>query len=55
MLGGNILGETETVSLAIYNHVMAGEQQQAAALSIGLGIVSTLVFLALRYTSRPRF
>ena len=55
MLGGNILGETETVSLAIYNHVMAGEQQQAAALSIGLGIVSTLVFLALRYASRPRF
>lgn len=54
MLGGNIIGETETVSLAIYNHVMAGEQRQAAVLSIGLGIVSTLVFLAFRYTSRPR-
>lgn len=54
MLGGNILGETETVSLAIYNKVMAGEQQEAAVLSIGLGIVSTLVFLALRFTSRPR-
>ena len=54
MLGGNIIGETETVSLAIYNHVMAGEQRQAAVLSIGLGIVSTLIFLAFRYTSRPR-
>jgi len=54
MLGGNILGETETVSLAIYNHVMAGEQREAAVLSIGLGIVSTLVFLVLRFSSRPR-
>ncbi len=53
MLGGNILGETETVSLAIYNHVMAGEQREAAVLSIGLGIVSTVVFLVLRFTSRP--
>lgn len=54
MLGGNILGETETVSLAIYNHVMAGEQREAAALSIALGIVSALVFLVLRFTSRPQ-
>ena len=53
MLGGNVLGETETVSLAIYNHVMAGEQAQAAALSIGLGVVATLIFLVLRLTSRP--
>ena len=53
MLGGNILGETETISLAIYNHVMAGEEQQAVMLSIGLGIVATLIFLALRFTSRP--
>ncbi|MDD2892957.1 MAG: molybdate ABC transporter permease subunit, partial [Halothiobacillaceae bacterium] len=53
MLGGNVLGETETVSLAIYNHVMAGEQAQAAVLSIGLGVVATLIFLVLRLTSRP--
>ncbi|MGD9888776.1 MAG: molybdate ABC transporter permease subunit [Halothiobacillaceae bacterium] len=53
MLGGNVLGETETVSLAIYNHVMAGEQAEAAVLSIGLGVVATLIFLVLRLTSRP--
>ncbi|MEW5972532.1 MAG: hypothetical protein AB1713_02100 [Pseudomonadota bacterium] len=42
------------VSLAIDNHVMADEQGEAAVLSLGQGIVPTLVFLAIRYTSRPR-
>ncbi len=48
MLGGNILGETETVSLAIYNRVMSGETQQAAWLSLGLGLVSAMIFMMMR-------
>ncbi len=54
MLGGNILGETETVSLAIYNRVMSGENDEAAALAIGLGAVSTVLFLLLRRAAHPR-
>lgn len=37
MLGGNILGRTETLSLAIFNAVTAGELQQGAVLSVLLG------------------
>lgn len=40
MLGGNIIGHTETVSLAIYNAVFDGSFDKAAALSILLGAVS---------------
>lgn len=37
MLGGNILGRTETLSLAIFNAVTAGDYQQSAILSGLLG------------------
>jgi molybdate transport system permease protein len=37
MLGGNILGRTETLSLAIFNSVTAGDYQQSALLSALLG------------------
>jgi len=37
MLGGNILGRTETLSLAIFNAVTAGDYQQSALLSALLG------------------
>lgn len=37
MLGGNILGRTETLSLAIFNSVTAGDYQQGALLSGLLG------------------
>jgi molybdate transport system permease protein len=37
MLGGNILGRTETLSLAIFNSVTAGDYQQGAWLSGLLG------------------
>jgi molybdate transport system permease protein len=52
MLGGNILGETETVSLAIYNRVMSGDTQQAAWLSLGLGLVSATIFMMMRRISK---
>lgn len=54
MLGGNILGKTETVTLSIYNRVMSGEQESAAVLAAGLGLVATLIFLILRLDSKPR-
>ncbi|GFK94699.1 Sulfate transport system permease protein CysW [Fundidesulfovibrio magnetotacticus] len=48
MLGGNILGRTNTLSLEIYNAVSAGEFESAAALCTLLGAVSACVFWALR-------
>jgi molybdate transport system permease protein len=53
MLGGNIVGKTNTVSLEIYNAVFNGEYPRAVVLSSALGVVSILVFLALRRVSRP--
>jgi molybdate transport system permease protein len=51
MLGGNIIGQTETVSLAIYNAVFDGSFDRAAALSILLGVISLALFLFLRRIS----
>lgn len=53
MLGGNIVGKTNTMSLEIYNAVFNGEYPRAVVLSSALGVVSILVFLALRRVSRP--
>jgi molybdate transport system permease protein len=48
MLGGNIAGRTNTLSLEIYNAVFAGDESRAQALTLVLGAASWLVFLALR-------
>ena len=48
MLGGNILGRTETLSLAIFNTVIAGDYRKAAVLSALLGGFSLLLFVAVR-------
>ncbi|WP_298292852.1 ABC transporter permease subunit [Thiomonas sp.] len=48
MLGGNILGRTETLSLAIFNTVTNGDTAQAAVLSALLGAFSLLLFAAVR-------
>lgn len=53
MLGGNIVGRTNTMSLEIYNAVFNGEYPKAVALSAALGIVSLVVFILLRRTARP--
>lgn len=50
MLGGNIVGRTNTVSLEIYNAVFNGEHPRALALSAVLAAASVLVFLILRRT-----
>ena len=43
MLGGNIVGKTDTVSLAIYNAVFDGEYDLAMILS-GILVVTSLIF-----------
>lgn len=48
MLGGNIVGRTDTISLDIYNAVMQGDFPRATALSALLGLFSVLVLFALR-------
>jgi molybdate transport system permease protein len=48
MLGGNILGRTNTLSLEIYNAVSNGEFESALTLSVVLGAVSALILLALK-------
>lgn len=48
MLGGNIAGRTETLSLAIYNHVMDGNLACANALSLLLAGIAALAFFVLR-------
>lgn len=48
MLGGNIVGRTNTVSLEIYNAVTQGEFARATVLSAGLALFSLFVILILR-------
>ncbi len=52
MLGGNIVGRTNTMSLEIYNAVFNGEYSKAMVLSAGLGFASLAVFIMLRRMSR---
>ncbi|MDM7457097.1 MAG: ABC transporter permease subunit [Tepidimonas sp.] len=50
MLGGNIVGRTETVSLAIYNHVTDGNFACANELSLLLaGLAAVAFFLVKRF------
>lgn len=47
MLGGNIIGKTDTISLAIFNAVFDGEYDLAMILSGILVLISLLFFIAL--------
>lgn len=49
MIGGNIPGETKTLSIAIYDHVEALEYTQAHILSAGMLIFSFIVLLCVYY------
>lgn len=53
MLGGNIVGKTNTMSLEIYNSVLNGEYPRAIVLSAALGLASITAFVILRRSSRP--
>lgn len=52
MVGGNIPGKTQVVSMQIFNHVESGEYVQAHWLSGGMLVFSFVVLLAL-YTLTP--
>lgn len=54
MIGGNIPGQTRTVSTQIYGHVEAMEYTEAHVLAGGLLLFSFLVLLALSRLRRPR-
>jgi molybdate transport system permease protein len=49
MLGGNIAGRTNTVSLEVYNAVFTGEYDRALVLVALLGTVSFLLILLTRW------
>lgn len=53
MLGGNITGKTNTLSLEIYNAVFSSDYARAGLLSVILGIISLLIFFVLRRLSQP--
>jgi molybdate transport system permease protein len=52
MLGGNIIGKTDTISLAIYNAVFDGEHDLAFILSGILIAISLLFFISLPLLQR---
>lgn len=49
MLGGNIAGKTNTISLEIYNAVFTGEYDRALALVLVLGTASLVLVLCTRW------
>lgn len=51
MLGGNIVGRTNTMSLEIYNAVFNAEYARAIVLSALLGCASIVIFILLKRTS----
>ena len=51
MLGGNIIGKTNTLSLEIYNAVFSGEFERALVLSAIIGVFSLTIFIALKRLS----
>lgn len=52
MIGGNIPGETQVLSIAIYDHVEMLEYGQAHILSAGMIVFSFVVLLTLYYVNR---
>ncbi len=54
MIGGNIPGATRVLSIAIYEHVEAGELDHAHRLAAGLVVFALLVLVALQWLTRRR-
>lgn len=52
MIGGNIPGETQVISVQIYEHVEALDYQQAHVLSAGMILFSFIVLLSIYSTRR---
>jgi len=53
MIGGNIPGETRVLSVAIYDHVEAGELPEAHMLAAGMVVFALGVLCALYAINRP--
>ncbi len=51
MLGGNVIGRTNTLSLEIYNAVFNGEFERAGVLSAIIGVASISMFTVLKKVS----
>lgn len=51
MLGGNVVGRTNTLSLEIYNSVSTGEFERAGVLAAILGCVSLIILIVLKRLS----
>lgn len=54
MIGGNIPGETQVLSIAIYDHVESGQYQQAHILSAGLLIISFILMAGVYALNRKK-
>ena len=54
ILGGNIIGKTDTISLAIYNAVYDGRNDQALALSLVLVVLSFILFFIINLLEKSR-
>jgi molybdate transport system permease protein len=54
MLGGNIIGHTDTISLALYNAVIDGEYRLAWELSAVLTLIALVVFFLLHRLQKNR-
>ncbi len=54
MIGGSIPGETRVLSVAMYDHVEAGEYPAAHRLAIGMLLFAFVVALALSLVNRPK-
>jgi molybdate transport system permease protein len=52
MLGGNIIGKTDTISLAIYNAVFDGDHELALFLSGILVVISLVFFVGLHFLQK---
>ena len=54
ILGGNIIGKTDTISLAIYNAIYDGRSDQALALSLVLVVLSFILFFIINLLDKMR-
>jgi molybdate transport system permease protein len=53
MIGGNIPGQTRVLSVAIYDHVEAGEFTEAHRLAAGMVVFALVVLVTLYVINRP--
>jgi molybdate transport system permease protein len=53
MIGGNIPGQTRVLSVALYDHVEAGEFAEAHWLAAGMVVFALIVLVALYAANRP--